>query len=124
MIFVLFNWLFYRVYMSNVEQVVINESKNSIIKNREFIDMILENMDYTIDVLQSNNLIQKQIDLDVNEYKSNYRMDLDIVSSIQNILMNSSYNSSAIDLYLYENGKLYTSDYGVYQLEKSYKDYL
>lgn len=122
-IFVVFNWVFHTLYSSDIERVVINESKNSVKKNREFVDMILKNMEYTADVLQNNRLIQQQIDPNQHSYRVNYRIDADIVSTIQSILTNSVQSAASIDVYLNKNNKLYTSDYGVYTLESTYRDY-
>ncbi|MFZ5988743.1 MAG: sensor histidine kinase [Bacillota bacterium] len=123
-IFLVFNWVFYRLYSANIEQIVVKESKSTEIKTREFVDMILESMEYTADVLQNNNLIQQQIDYGDHSNSVSYRTNLDIINTIQSIVTNSAKSAASIDLYLNKTGKLYTSDYGVYSdLGWTYADY-
>jgi two-component system, sensor histidine kinase YesM len=61
-IFFMFNSLFYRLYASNIRQIVIQESKSNVKKTLEYTDMIVEGMEYTADVIQNNHLIQQQVD--------------------------------------------------------------
>lgn len=113
-IFFMFNSLFYRQYSLNIKQIVIQESKSNVKKTVEYTDMIFEGMEYTADVLQNSQLIQQQVDPGQQEQTINHRINSEIVSTLQSIETNSVKSAAAIDLYLNKNGRLYTSDYGVY----------
>lgn len=113
-IFFIFNWLFYQLYASNIEQIVITESKNGVNKTREFVDMILDGMEYTADVVQNNPLVQEKLEYGDLDNPGNYLVDMEIITTLQSIVTNSVKSAASIDLYLDRNNKLYTSDYGVY----------
>ncbi|GAE87701.1 cache domain-containing protein [Acetivibrio straminisolvens] len=113
-IFLVFNWLFYRLYSANIEQILITESKNGLSKTMEYVDMILSNMEYTADVVQSNLQIQSKLEFGDFSEPNDYIVDREIVDTLKSIITYSSNSAASIDLYLYKNKKLYTSDYGVY----------
>ena len=118
-IFFMFNSLFYRLYASNIKQIVIQESKSNVKKTVEYTDMIVEGMEYTADVIQNNQLIQQQVDPSQQGYVSSNRVNSDIISTLQSIVTTSVKSAASIDLYLNVNGKLYTSDYGVFSYLKA-----
>ncbi|MDF2986239.1 MAG: Cache domain, partial [Eubacterium sp.] len=123
-IFFMFNSLFYRLYTSNIEQIVIQESKSNVKKTLEYTDMIVEGMEYTADVIQNNQLIQQQVDPAQQSNTPSYRLNSDIINTLQSILTNSVKSAASIDLYLNKNSKLYTSDYGVFSyLKPNNKNY-
>ncbi|EMS73126.1 sensor histidine kinase [Ruminiclostridium cellobioparum] len=113
-IFFMFNSLFYRLYASNIRQIVIQESRSNVKKTVEYTDMIVEGMEYTADVIQNNQLIQQQVDPSQRSSTPSYRINPDIISTLQSIVTNSVKSAASIDLYLNVNNKLYTSDYGVF----------
>ena len=118
-IFFMFNSLFYRLYTSNIKQIVIQESKSNVKKTLEYTDMIVEGMEYTADVIQNNQLIQQQVDPAQPNNTPSYRLNPDIINTLQSILTNSVKSAASIDLFLNKNGKLYTSDYGVFSYLKA-----
>ncbi|NLP14577.1 MAG: sensor histidine kinase [Clostridium sp.] len=113
-IFFIFNWLFYKVYSSNIEQVVFTESKNGVSKTMEYVDMILDSMEYTADIAQNNIQIQNKLEFGDRNEGSDYFVDRDIINILQSIVTNSVNRAASVDLFLDKNRKLYTSDYGVY----------
>jgi sensor histidine kinase YesM len=80
----------------------------------EYVDMILSNMEYTADVVQSNLQIQSKLEFGDFSEPNDYIVDREIVDTLKSIITYSSNSAASIDLYLYKNKKLYTSDYGVY----------
>ncbi|ODM25338.1 hypothetical protein A7W90_03360 [Clostridium sp. Bc-iso-3] len=113
-IFFIFNWMFYRMYSENIEQILITESKNGLSKTMEYVDMIIKNMEYTADVVQNNLQIQNKLENGDQDKPNDYFVDKDIVDTLKSIVTYSSNSAASIDLYLYISKKLYTSDYGVY----------
>ncbi|MCX7708453.1 MAG: sensor histidine kinase [Clostridia bacterium] len=123
-VFFIFNSVFYRLYSSNIRQIVIKESKSSVIKTREYVDMILESMEYTADVAQNNSLIQRRLDSELEENPEYYTMNKEIVEALQGIVTNTVSRVASIDLFIKKEGKLITSDYGMFSsLEESSRDY-
>ena len=88
-IFFIFNWLFYKVYSSNIEQVVFTESKNGVSKTMEYVDMILDSMEYTADIAQNNIQIQNKLEFGDRNEGSDYFVDRDIINILQSIVTNS-----------------------------------
>lgn len=115
-IFLIFNSIFYKLYSTNIEQIVIKESKNSVTKTTEFTDIILQSVEYTADIVQGNLLIQQKLSLAENDSPSGYSMDYDIVNTLQSLAIanNSVKKISSMDLFLNTTQKLYTTDYGSY----------
>ncbi len=123
-IFFIFNWVFNRLYSSNIEHIVIAESKNGVSRMREFVDIILEGMEYTSDVVQNNHQIQKKLEYGDLNNPNDHFADRDIINILQSIGTNSVNSAASIDLYLDKNRKLYTSDFGVYSdLSPEIRDY-
>lgn len=123
-IFFIFNSIFYKLYSTNIEQIVIKESKNSVSKTAEFTDITLQNLENTADIVQSNLTIQKMLEPDDNGSSENYLIERDMVNTLQSIANNSVRNVSSIDLYLNINQKLLTTDFGIYSgLDYHIKEY-
>ena len=112
-VFFIFNSIFYRLYSTNIEQIVIKESKGSVAKTSEFTDIILQSLQNTADIVQGNMSIQQWFAKEDKDTAESYLMGIDMVNSLQSIANNSVGYIASIDLYLNNNGKLITTDYGI-----------
>lgn len=113
-IFFIFNSIFYSLYSSNIEQIVIKENRSTVSKAIEFTDIILQSAEYTADIVQGNSLVQEYLAQSESEFPSDFLMEQDMVQTLQEIANNSVKNISSIDLFLNNNGKFYTTDYGAF----------
>ncbi len=123
-IFFIFNSVFYNLYSSNIKQIVIRDSRTSVKKTSEFVDMILESLEYTADVVQNNKFIQEGLEPDLYDSGNSYRLGFDMVNTLQSIVTETVKSASSIDLYLNRDGRLVTSDYGVFSnLKRTDREY-
>lgn len=123
-IFFIFNSVFYNLYSSNIKQIVIRDSRTSVKKTSEFVDMILESLEYTADVVQNNKFIQEGLEPDLYASGNSYRLGFDMVNTLQSIVTETVKSASSIDLYLNRDGRLVTSDYGVFSnLRRADREY-
>ncbi len=127
-VYLVFNSVFYRLYSANIKQIVISESQSVVIKTNEFVNRTLESMEYTADIVQSNPVVQKVLGLyshDPSLQAQNYR---DLMETLQGIVTNSTTSTKSVDLYVNRDGKLITSDYGLFSTlkweDKKYFDML
>lgn len=123
-VFFIFNSVFYRLYSANIKQIVIRESESSVKKTRDYVDMILESMEYTADVAQNNSRINRLLESDMQEDAEYYFMNKEVIEALQGIVTNTVSHVASIDLYLYEEDKLITSDYGMFaNIDETSRDY-
>lgn len=114
MIFLVFNSVFYRLYTANIRQIVINESKSVVIKTNEFVNRTLESMEYIADIAQNNPAIQKALSLRNGNPSELSQSNREVMETLQGIVINSIGSSKSVDLYINRDGKLITSDYGLF----------
>jgi HAMP domain-containing protein len=112
-VFFIFNSIFYKLYSNNIKQIVIKESKSSVAKTSEFTDIILQSLENTAIIVQANLTIQQGLSQVALDTPKNYLMERDMVNTLQSIANNSVGNIASIDLYLNNNEKLLTTDYGI-----------
>jgi hypothetical protein len=117
----IFNYIFYKMYSANIEQIVTKECMNSVTKTTRFADMIIQDLEYTSNIVQGNTSLQKNL---LPKNSSEIQISEQAMATIlQDTTNNSASNISSIDLYLNEKEKLITTDYGILSgLDQGIKD--
>ncbi len=127
-VFATFNSVFYKLYSSNIRQIVINESKSVVAKTNEFVNRTLEGMEYVADIVQNNPTIQKILGIYPENTVTRLTMYREACETMQGIATNSIGSADSVDLYINWDGNLVTSDYGLFSslkwADKKYYDIL
>lgn len=113
-LFLIFNSIFYSLYASNIEQILIKENRSTVLKTIEFTNIMLQSAVSAADIVQGNSMIQKRLEMVKEQLTGVLYQETDIASALQDIANNSFKSISSIDLFLNSNDKLYTTDYGAY----------
>ncbi|NMA82709.1 MAG: sensor histidine kinase [Epulopiscium sp.] len=111
--FIFFYLILSKIYHNNIREIVVGESQSGLERTIQHIDLIMENLDNTADIIINNALVQSSIQKKKEEKVNNidYVRYSQIISTLQSI--RHTVNTSSIDLYLKEDQVLITTDYGL-----------
>lgn len=111
-IFFAFNITFYNIYLGNIRNVVVDEVKNSVTQNTEYVDLVLKNVENLADAMSTSPQIQSQISID------HWNTPEGLLSIRDNIIFMNTLSQNitgaqSVSLFLKKQGILLTSDYGL-----------
>lgn len=111
-IFFVFNITFYNIYLGNIRNVVVDEVKNSVTQNTEYVDLVLKNVENIADAMSTSPQIQNQISTDQWDTPEGLISIRDNIIFMNTLSQNIT-GAQSVSLFLKKQRILLTSDYGL-----------